>query len=72
MRPGRPGLPEGVRVLSSGSELLMPAIYDDSTATADLSSHPRDSEPPALTPTNRLAQGLRGLPADAPEEAPVS
>ena len=65
------GLP-GVRVLSGGSELLMPATYDDSTAVADLISHPRAGELPALVPSDRLAQGLRGVPVDAPEEAPVS
>lgn len=65
------GLP-GVRVLSSGSELLMPATYDDTTAVADLISYPRGGEPPALIPADRLAQGLRGLPVDATEEAPVS
>lgn len=65
------GLP-GVRVLSSGSELLMPATYDDSTPVADLISCPRSGEPPALIPADRLAQGLRGLPAGAPEEVPVS
>lgn len=62
----------GVRVLSGGSELLMPATYDDSTAVADLISHPRGGEPPALIPADRLARGLRGLPVDAPEKAPVS
>ncbi|MFK4070412.1 hypothetical protein [Streptomyces sp. NPDC029674] len=65
------GLP-GVRVLSGGSELLMPTTYGDTTAAADLISHPRIGEPPALIPTDRLAQALRDLPADAPEEAPVS
>uniref|UniRef100_UPI002F90EABD hypothetical protein n=1 Tax=Streptomyces sp. NBC_01562 TaxID=2975879 RepID=UPI002F90EABD len=65
------GLP-GVRVLSSGSELLMPATYDDSTAAADLISYPRGGEGPALIPADRLAQGLRGLPVEAPEGAPVS
>jgi hypothetical protein len=61
-----------VRVLSGGSELLMPLTYDDTTAAADLLSHPRGGEPPALIPADRLAQGLHGLPADAHEEAPVS
>lgn len=65
------GLP-GVRVLSGGSELLMPAAYDDSTAAADLISWPRGGKAPALIPGDRLAQGLRGLPVDAPEGAPVS
>ncbi|BCL33435.1 hypothetical protein ACFFS2_39250 [Streptomyces aurantiacus] len=50
----------------------MPATYDDSTAAADLISHPRGGEPPALIPADRLAQGLRNLPVDAPEKAPVS
>lgn len=75
VEPGSGGvlasLPE-VRVLSGGSELLMPATYDDSTAAADLISYPRRGEPPALLPADRLAQGLRGLPVDVPEEAPVS
>ncbi|WP_189780152.1 hypothetical protein [Streptomyces tauricus] len=65
------GLPE-VRVLSGGSELLMPATYDDSTAVADLISYPRGGASPALIPADRLAQGLRGLPVDVPKEVPVS
>jgi hypothetical protein len=65
------GLP-GVRVLSDGNALLMPATYDDSTAAADLISYPRDGEPPALVPADRLANRLRDLTAHAPEGAPVS
>ncbi|MFD7015276.1 hypothetical protein [Streptomyces sp. NPDC059928] len=52
------GLP-GVRVLSVGNELLMPATYDDSTASADLISCPRDDAPPALVPADRLAEQLQ-------------
>jgi hypothetical protein len=65
------GLP-GVRVLSVGNELLMPATYDDSTAAADLISHPRDDEPPALLPADLLAEQLRARTAYAPEGASVS
>ncbi|WP_406502839.1 hypothetical protein [Streptomyces sp. NBC_00212] len=59
----------GVRVLSVGNELLMPATYDDSTASADLISCPRDDEPPALVPADRLAEQLQ---EPARERAPLS
>lgn len=54
------GVP-GVRVLSDGNELLMPATYDDSTASADLISYPREDEPPrpgTRRPTRRQAERL--------------
>ncbi|MEW1725155.1 hypothetical protein [Streptomyces sp. NPDC093109] len=62
----------GVRVLSRGHQLLMPTTYGDSTAAADLISHPRDGEPPALVPADRLAARLRELAAHTPETAAVS
>ncbi|MFD3932645.1 hypothetical protein [Streptomyces sp. NPDC058614] len=62
----------GVRVLSDGNELLMPATYDDSTASADLISYPRDGEPPVLVPADQLADRLRDFTAHAPEGASVS
>jgi hypothetical protein len=65
------GLP-GVRVLSVGNELLMPATYDDSAAAADLLSHPLEGEPPALLPVDRLAGQLRPGIAHAPERASAS
>ncbi|MEV0097343.1 hypothetical protein [Streptomyces sp. NPDC050738] len=57
------GLP-GVRVLSVGNELLLPASYDHSTEAADLISHPRDGDPPTLVPAEKLAEQLRAHPAE--------
>ncbi|MFL4910919.1 hypothetical protein ACJ6WF_49480 [Streptomyces sp. MMS24-I2-30] len=64
------GLP-GVRVLSDGSELLMPATYSDSTAAADLISHPPAGRPPVLVDTDQLAGHLHALTTRVPERAPA-
>lgn len=62
--------PSGPRWRRPGSRRQAAAVTN-ATAATDLISHPRRGEPPALVPADRLAQTLRGLPAGAPEEAPV-
>ncbi|WP_241778873.1 hypothetical protein [Streptomyces sp. AcH 505] len=63
------GIP-GVRVLSTGHQLLVPAAPDNGTAVADWVSHPReDDEIPVLVETERLAAHLRELVTPVAEKA---
>ncbi|MGW6744814.1 hypothetical protein ACWGDX_29455 [Streptomyces sp. NPDC055025] len=65
------GIP-GVRVLSSGHQLLTPSTPQDGTAAADWVSHPRGDRPPALIAADRFAAHLRELVCAARAEASVS
>jgi hypothetical protein len=49
----------GVRVLSSGHQLLTPSTPQDGTIAADWVSHQRGDKPPALIAADRLAERLR-------------
>ncbi|MBC9730546.1 hypothetical protein [Streptomyces sp. TRM68367] len=65
------GIP-GVRVLSSGHQLLTPSTPQDGTAAADWVSHPPGDAPPALVAADRFAAHLRELASAARAEASVS
>ncbi|MGW4758524.1 hypothetical protein [Streptomyces chartreusis] len=62
----------GVRVLSSGHQLLTPSTPQDGTAMADWVSHPRGDKPPALVAADRFAAHLRELTSAARAEVSVS
>ncbi|MEV2256949.1 hypothetical protein AB0I94_41520 [Streptomyces sp. NPDC050147] len=62
----------GVRVLSSGHQLLTPSTPQDGTIAADWISHPRGGTPPALVAADRFAAHLRELTSPARAKAPVS
>ncbi|MFJ3043810.1 hypothetical protein [Streptomyces tendae] len=65
------GIP-GVRVLSSGHQLLTPCTPRDGTAVADWVSRPHGDAPLALVAADRFAAHLRELVSAARAEAPVS
>lgn len=62
----------GVRVLSSGHQLLTPSTPQDGTAAADWISYPCGDTPPALVAADRFAAHLRELASPAHAKAPVS
>ncbi|MEU2076600.1 hypothetical protein [Streptomyces sp. NPDC013489] len=62
---------DGVRLLSTGHQLLVPSTHEDATISADWVSHPQGREAPPLVDAERFAAQLRGLTAPVHERAPM-